>query len=277
MTNELTYCHFGLIGDLVYSLYFCLEATHAQDQTKFNFQIQTNVPFTPSECEQQSRSDKHVFFTKQEAEFVKPLLEAQPYINKVTIDDNVAKDAFNLSNFRRLPLNLAAGDIREWYYQLIANVLQKEFWKQILFVNPNYKFQDKILFTLSERYVNANIDFSQLQKYKDKLVFIGSQKEYDIFCKKYTTLPFAGKFNNLLQIAEVIAGAKAHIANPTGLFAVSECLKVPRMLIGSQFIKVNDQMMLGPKNVNCLGGIHTTATNNNNFYNNLDLMIDYLK
>lgn len=275
--NEPTYSHFGMIGDLIFSLYFCFEATQAQNETKFNFQIQTNVPFTPSICEQSSRGQKHVFFTKQEAEFIKPLLEAQPYINKVIIDDNVTEDTFNLSNFRRLPLNLAAGDIREWYYQLIANLLQKEFWKQILFVNPNNKFQDKILFTLSERYVNANIDFSQLQKYKDKLVFIGSQKEYDVFCKKYTTLPFAGKFNNLLQIAEVIAGAKAHIANPTGLFAVSECLKVPRMLIGSQFIKINDTLMLGPKNVNPLGGIHTTATNNSTFYNNLDLMIDYLK
>ena len=35
--------------------------------------------------------------------------------------------------------------------------------------------------------------------------------------------------------------------------------------------------MLGPKNVNPLGGINTTATNNSTFYNNLDLMIDYLK
>ena len=162
MTNELTYSHFGMIGDILFSLYFCFEATQAQEQTKFNFQIQTNVPFTPSICEQSSRGDKHVFFTKKEAEFIKPLLEAQPYINKVIIDDNVAEDTFNLSNFRKLPLNLAAGDIREWYYQLVANLLQKEFWKQILFVNPNYKFQDKILFTLSERYVNANIDFSQL-------------------------------------------------------------------------------------------------------------------
>ena len=184
--NEPTYSHFGMIGDLIFSLYFCFEATMAQRKDKFNFQIQTNVPFVPSEAELASRSDKKVFFTNEEAEFIKPLLAAQPYINEVIIDDKVAESTFNLSMFRMLPMNHSAGCIKEWYYELIANFLPKEFWKKILFVDPNDKFKDKILFTLSERYNNCFIDYCDLRNYKDKLVFIGSEKEYEVFCNKYT-------------------------------------------------------------------------------------------
>ena len=274
--NELTFSHFGMIGDILYSLYFCIDVAHAQRQEQFNFHIQTNVPFVPSQCEISSRGNRTVFLTKSEAQFIKPLIEAQPYIKKVTIGDKLPEKTIDLSRFRLLTLNLAAGDIREWYYQLIANLLPKEFWKQLLFVKPNNKFQDKILFTLSERYNNCFVDFKELQLYEDKLVFIGTEKEYNIFSQKYFKLPFAGKFNNLLQIAEAIAGARGYIANPTGLFSIAECMKTPRLLISSQFIKIEDKIKFGPKNVNCLGGINSTASNNSNFKNNVDLFVNFL-
>ena len=161
--NQITFSHYGMIGDLIYSLHFCLEFAQIQGHTKFNYHIQTNVPFTPSECELSSRGDRTVFFTKQEAQFIKPLLEAQPYINQVTIGDDLPEGAIDLSRFRLLTLNLAAGDIREWYYQLIANLLPKEFWKQLLFVKPSPQFKDKILFTLSERYINCFVDFEDMK------------------------------------------------------------------------------------------------------------------
>lgn len=275
--NELTtFSHFGMIGDLIYSLHFCLQIAQYYNQEKFNFHIQTDVPFEPSICEKSSRGGRHVFFTKQEGQFIKPLLEAQPYINQVTIGPTIPEGATNLSNFRQLPLNLGAGDIREWYYQLIANFLPKEFWKKILFINPNPKFKDKVLFTLSERYNNCFVDFNDLKPYKDKLVFIGTEKEYNIFTKNYFEMEFAGRFNNLLQIGEVIAGSKAYIANPTGLFSIAEGLKMPRLLIGSQFMKIDDQILFGPKNILCLGGLHTTATNKSNFKNNIELLFEYV-
>ena len=127
---------------------------------------------------------------------------------------------------------------------------------------------------MSQRYNNSMIDFNQMKEYKNNLVFIGSESEYNTFSNKWFKMPFAGKFNNLLQIVEIIAGAKGYIANPTGLFAVAELLKVPRMLISSDFIQVNKKTMLGPKNVYPLGGLWTISTNGSNFKNNLQLMIN---
>lgn len=276
MSELQTFNHFGMIGDIMFSLYFCLEIAHHYDQDKFNFHIQTNAPFKAAPCEEESRGKQKVYLNNQAAQFIKPLLEAQPYINQVTYGPKKPEGAWDLNEFRNLKFNLGAGDLRDYYYHLVANFLPKEFWKKLLFVNPNNKYKDKILITLSQRYVNCFIKFKQAQQFKDHLVFIGTEKEHKIFCQKYFQIPSAGKFDSLLQIAQLIEGARGYIANPTGLYAVAELLKVPRMLIQAEYVKVHDQILFGPKNVFPLGGLCTTCASTDNFLKTLNLMTTQL-
>ena len=245
----ITFTHSGKLGDLIYSLNFCLELVQHFNVETFNFHIQTNVKYQNSYVGEQG-----IIFSSEEAQFIEPLLKAQPYINLVSYGDLVPVKSIHLDKFNKQPLNYYAGDIRNYYYSLSNTMLPREFWKQILTVNPNPKFKDKILLTLSQRYVNCNIQFKQLQQFKDKLVFIGTEQEHNTFCKNWFNIQFAGRVNSLLEVAELIAGAKGYISNQTGFFAVAEGLKVNRGLITADHIIVQNKKQLGPVNVLPLGG-----------------------
>lgn len=261
-SKTLSFNHFGKMGDIIFSLYFCKEFSEYFNKDKFDFHIQTDVEYVPSKIQKASVAEKPVFMSIKSAEFLIPLLRAQPYCELVTYSDYTMKDMIDLNVIRTQPLNYYCGQIRDWYYGLTNLVLPRNFWKKILFVEPNDKFKDKILFTLTERYVNCNIDYKQIEPYKDHLVFIGTEKEHDIFAKSYFDMEYAGQFNNMLQIAQVLQGAKGYIGNQTSIFAVAEGLKIPRGLMACDFIKVDDHIEPGPANVCPLGGycvgIHKT-------------------
>lgn len=74
-----TFRHAGRMGDILYSLYFATRFAHVES---FDYILQTNVQdrFDPSK--------RPCLMTRENAEFLKPLLEAQPYINSVTITDS---------------------------------------------------------------------------------------------------------------------------------------------------------------------------------------------
>ena len=252
---SVTFNHAGKIGDLLYSLNFCLELVQHFGVEKFNFHIQTNVEFEKSHVGQTG-----VMLTTEAAQFIKPLLEAQPYIEQVTVGDQVPNGAIDLNKFRKQLINYYSGDIRDYYYSLTNVSLPREFWKQVLFVEPNVQFKDKILFTLTERYVNCNVDYKQLEQFKDKLVFVGTEAEHKVFCQKYFELKFV-KFNSLLELASAIAGAKGYISNQNGLCVVAEGLKVNRGLITADHMIVDGKKQFGPVNVVPLGGLCSTIHN----------------
>ena len=258
----ITFTHAGRFGDLISSLNFCLQLAQHFNQSKFNFHIQTGVKYQPSKVEQASFGPQPVLITNKMAKFIKPLLVGQPYINQVLVGDQIPAKAINLNDFRKEPLNTMCGDIRDWYYSLTNIMLPREFWKRIIFAQPNQKYKDKVLFTLTERYVNCCIDYKQLEQFKDQLVFLGTEHQYKVFCKNYFKLDYVGKQNNLLRVAELMTGAKGYISNQTGLYCVAEGLKIPRAVISPDFVKIEGQTTIGPVNNIPLGGctasIHST-------------------
>lgn len=270
----LTFSHCGLIGDMIYPLNFCIELAQARGDQKFNFHIQTNVDYKPNVMEIKSRKKKTVRLTKEEAQFIKPLLEGQPYIEKVTIGDQIPLGAINI-DCSKLKINTFGGEMRDYVYELISYILPRAFWKKVLFVKPNEKYKEKILFTLSERYVNELIEYKELEQFKDDLVFIGNQQEYDLFCQKYFKIDYAGKMNSLLEIAQLLEGAKGYVGNQTGIFSLAEQLKVPRILMSGDYVKVNGQMNLGPKNVLPLGGYCRTVTNTKNLIDGIKQLKEF--
>ena len=270
----LTYSHPGLIGDMIYPLNFCIELADARGDERFNFHIQTNVPYKPNVMQIKSRKNKTVRLTKEQAEFIAPLLEAQPYIEKVTIGDEIPAGAVNL-DVSKMRLNTIGGDMRDYVYQLIGYILPREFWKKVIAVEPNDKYKNKILFTLSERYVNCFIDYKQLEQFKDDLVFIGSEQEYKVFCQKYWVMDYAGKMNSLLEISQLLEGAKGYVGNQTGIFSLAEQLKVPRLLMSGDYVDVNGQVNIGPKNVLPQGGLCRVCTNTKNLIDSINLLKKY--
>ena len=127
-------------------------------------------------------------------------------------------------------------------------------------MDPNPAYKDKILFSLTERYVNRGIDYMALKEFRDRLVFIGLDSEYQVFQKKYFELDRAElkPEDSLLTVAQYLAGAKGFIANQSGFFSLAELMKINRILLPPDWIREDDSgkgdLMAGPKNNLPLGG-----------------------
>ncbi len=120
--------------------------------------------------------------TEETALFVKPLLEM--VFDKVSCSEMLPEDYFDLDEFRQLPLNLFAGDIRSWYYNLCREHLKYDFEKPLFVPEKKCNFANKTILVCTERYQNASADYSVLSPFRDKLVFLGLNKEYEKFCSR---------------------------------------------------------------------------------------------
>ena len=212
------------MGDILYSLYFCVESALHFKFTKFNYALQINKKI-PDFCDQFPGDD--ILLSRENAEFIRPLLESQVYVNRVLICEKMEKGYVDLNAFRRGFICPYGCEIRDWYYTFGKVTLPRAFWKKILYVDPNPAYKDKILFTFTGRYVNQGIDYTQLLKPED----------------------------NLLTVAQYLAGAKGYMSNQTGFYALAELMKINRILLPPDWIRNEEkELVMGPKNVLPLGG-----------------------
>lgn len=75
-----------------------------------------------------------------------------------------------------------------------------------------------------------------LSKYEGRVVFVGRIYEHCWFCEQFGFVPHY-ETKNLLEVAEVIAGSKFFIGNPSAPLAIAEGLKHP--CIAASFADVN--------------------------------------
>lgn len=251
----LTFNHSGKMGDLLYSLYFCNSVIEAQNEKKFNFNIQINVPQSLH-----GREEGKGRLTEENAKYIASFLWNQPYINKLTITDKFDpknyQRGFNLDNFRTLRINFSAGHIPEWYYNLTNFPLKRHYEQPLLTIEPNTMFAGKIIVLQTKKYINPFVDLSVLSKYKDRLVFIGLEEEYELIKKKIPDIPYF-KVSSGLEVAQAIKGATLTISNQNGNFAIAQLMKANRILIPAQYELVGKQkksLQNGPTNVICHGG-----------------------
>jgi len=249
-----TFTHAGKLGDILYSLYYCLEVSRRFHFDKFNYDIQVNKMI--SDFDDTCEKDE-MLLSQKDAEFIRPLLNALPYVNEVTIGAPPNKETIDLNSFRRRDISPYGCEIRDWYYMSSPRTFPREFWKQLIQVAPNPKYKDKILFTLTERYVNIAIDYKQLEQFREHLAFIGTDSEYRAFQTQYFELERAelSEDDNLLTVARYLAGAKGYMANQSCFFSLAELMKINRILLSPDWVKDEDgEIRIGPKNNLPLGG-----------------------
>ena len=218
----ITVKHSGNAGDIIYSL-SSLYAYTNEHKCLVDFDLLLDQP---SGFTDETHPLGSVMMNESMANFLKPLLEAQPYIKSV----NIVKEAkesydFDLDNFRKDYYNLSAGNIQMWignsYPELRPNLSDK-----CIEVEPIKT--DYILINRTTRYNNLFIDYTILDKY-DNVYFIGLEKEFkrlSIHSDKIKHLPVS----NALEMAQYIAGCKLFIGGQSMSFAIAEQLKVDRVL-----------------------------------------------
>jgi hypothetical protein len=221
-TTHRAFKHAGNPGDLIHALPTVLAL---QSHLPNHFYLHLG---------QKGGDTKHplggVTLNQKIAEMLIPLLEAQPYFDKVGIYENQPID-YNLDLFRELPLNLYAGDISRWYFY-VFNV-NYDLSKPWLSVSPDNQYNNAIVWARSERYFNPHFDYSFLKKYKS-VIFVGIEQEYKRMKAVVPNLVWQ-PVNNFLEMAQIIAGAKLFIGNQSLPYSLAEAMKVPRILEGCYY------------------------------------------
>lgn len=215
----LTFSHAGRFGDILYSLYFATHYAHGQ---QFDLILRTGV-------EAYDPSGRPHMMEVEDAEWMTPLLKAQPYINDVRIARTRGELPCNrvrLDVFRRNMGRICKMEIRSWYYDN-GRVPSGEFHRQVLTVPPVEK-TDRIAICFTPRY-RQTFDLSPLKQYREKLVFVGLQAEHDAFCRDVIPCDYK-PCQNALEMLSFMALCRGFIGNVSGTFAMAECSKIPRIL-----------------------------------------------
>ncbi len=175
----------------------------------------------------------NVRLTPEWAESLAPLLRAQSYINSVEVlPQEVLKGKrfagcpiMDLDNFRLLGLSYDEGPCQRWFLWLTG--LHADLSQACLTVEPSAELKDCWVVSRTSRNHNRTIDRRGLTGLP--LVFVGLPEEYAAFRQELPNVPYR-PVKDWLELAQLLAGSKGLIANQGGIFALAECLKVPRLL-----------------------------------------------
>lgn len=172
-----------------------------------------------------------VTMNERQWEMLKPLLEAQEYIDHCEewvgqpVDINL--DQLLEGNFANKPY----GIIQRWPFYVIPSMAcdLSESWLE---VNEDATINTgrQVIINYTQRYRNHLISYFFLEKYKDTLVFAGTKEEHESFNKMYKLdLPYL-QVNNFLDLAKAIKAAPFFAGNQSMCYQIAEAMKTPRLL-----------------------------------------------
>lgn len=230
--NNLLFYNPGMLGDIVYSIPFCLSCAGTYciedlHKNKFSLMIDTLISHS-------NHGNSFENLCK-----LRDLLSFQPYIGKLICEERIdfgKFGAFDLGGIRKGKVDMGRGDIvyRYRYLRPLENFYNAEDPWIILPETINqekYKeFKDKIVVFRSPRYNNREINYSFLKEYKDKIIFIGLESEFVQFRNLYSINCTYIKPENFIEVACILNNCKFCIGNQTFYFALAEALKIPRLL-----------------------------------------------
>ena len=211
----------GHIGDLIYSLSATKKASELHGE-KIDFHIGFREPNGVP-----GHHGGGYCMNLNSYEYVKPLLEFQPYIQSVQM--NAHPDiVYDFDKFRRQGLNLSAGDLRRNQFLVYPELMCDLHEPCIEASEPIPYFADKILLNFSSRYRNYDINYFPLKEHK--CVFFGYESEYIAFTDRWQLDCELLKCQDALMLATIVGSSKAFIGNQSSTYAIAEQMKVKRLL-----------------------------------------------
>ena len=152
---------------------------------------------------------------------LKPLIEAQPYIDKCG-EKKLWRIDKSFVDFRKqgLPWGVQLAELHaRWINQEV------DLSKPWLFVPRDNKFRGKIIVNKTQRYANPVFPWTELVRFiGGRMLFVGHDHEYEMFCKRF------GKIERLvikdyLELAIAINSSDCFIGNQSSSNCVAEGLK----------------------------------------------------
>jgi len=168
-----------------------------------------------------TRSDTRTPMSKETLEFLRPLLENQPYIRKVQIHLSETIK-YDFTEFRK---SKKGRNLAEWQADYIGSRIDvKRPW---LTVPSNLGLS---IINRSMRYRNPIWDeiWPLMLANRKNAVFVGLEEEHQDFVSRYGPIHHE-KVENALQLAVLIASAPIFIGNQSFPYSIAEAVKTNRI------------------------------------------------
>ena len=171
--------------------------------------------------------------TKMNLDYIKvlkPLIESQGIKCYIPEPDKIIKFDYDLDAQRYMNQNMCFDHLGQCQANALKAVVDlEEPW---IYDIDRIEHVDVII-ARSARYHNSFIDFKELLSAipdKSTIAFVGLEDEFDEFKKMFPDKEIWFTWvENLLQLAELIAGCKLFIGNQSTPYAIAEGLKVSRL------------------------------------------------
>jgi len=223
---NLKFYHSGDLGDIIYSLPFI--------KAMGGGLLILSADYTDMDI----RSP----MTLEKAEMINSLLVGQKYIFDVKGSSHKPTDIdIDLNQFRKIFIDWGKKKFTEDEVAIIRKKTLTQLYRETLNTNVPVDFDkskwlhykekiiidDKpIIINKTERYPREGFPWTRLvSDYGKKMLFVGSQHEYNIFIKKYGYVDFY-LTTSCLTLAHIIGGAKLFIGNQSFPYSLAEGMKI---------------------------------------------------
>lgn len=153
---------------------------------------------------------------------IKPLLEAQPYVDSVLWCEHAQDVAHDFSTFRQDHRH--EENLIQWQARHIDIAVSETPW---LIAKPDKCTKGRAVFARSRRYHSEKFPWEKaLARWKDPL-FVGLEDEYLAFQTKWGKPIEHYTAENLLELAQLIAGCEMFVGNQSCPFWIAAGLGVP--------------------------------------------------
>jgi len=176
-----------------------------------------------------SEDGEPVCFTRYMFDMVRRLLITQDYVEDYIVYDgqevDFDMDKTRLETFTNQPL----GSLNRWPFYVFPQ-MATDLSKPYISVPQETAYKDKVIINFTQRYRNHFLNYFFLKNHKDNLIFAGTQKERDLFCKQWDLdIPLL-QIDDFYDYAKVINGCKFFMGNQSMGFQIAEAIKAPRLL-----------------------------------------------
>ena len=219
--RNLNFFHSGPLGDLIYSLPLINKLS---ENHTCNLYVNLNKKFT---YEYYKHTANGYFIDERTFKFLSPLLKKQRSLNIIKEYENEKID-INLDLFREIPVSFTFNSPR-WFFAITGEHFDLN--KPSLFVDNHAEIKNKIVILRSFRFRNIYINYKFLKNY-DNLLYVGVEEEYQDLKKNIPNLEIYN-CKDLLEMAQIIKSSKFFLGNMSVGYALSETLKIPRLLEAS--------------------------------------------
>jgi hypothetical protein len=187
---------------------------------------------TGKPCDVYLRDHPHTAGITHRMHLIKPLIEAQPYINSVRIwkretlhwESERFRPYGFVNNGYNLAHNHAQAAMRDGFISSMPGVSTP--W---LTVEPDTAYAGRVIINRTPRYNNGLFPWAEIVRhYGARLLFIGLPDEWNRFCDAFGQVNFELP-KSFLQVARMIAGCDLFIGNQSSCMTVAEGLKHPRI------------------------------------------------